>query len=354
MLSRRLEALTPYTPGEQPRDRSYLKLNTNENPYPPSPRIEAFLRDFDPALLRLYPDPWSLSLRQKIARKYGLAEENIFVGNGSDEILSFVWYAFFDGLYGKLLFPQFTYSFYPVYCDFYGIPYRRIPLHPDFSLNTEAMIENGGEPSCGIVFPNPNAPTGVALSLDKIEELLDRYCQDRVVVIDEAYIDFGGDSAIGLISSHDNLLICRTFSKSFSLAGLRLGYALGGPKLIRALFVTKDSFNSYTVGRLTQTIGEIALEDDAWFAEGISRIVEARTFFSAELEKQGWQVLPSQANFVFCRKPGVTGEKVYATLKERGILVRYFHVEGIRDFVRITIGTQEDMARLLEETKRLF
>jgi len=354
MLSRRLKALTPYVPGEQPRDRTYLKLNTNENPYPPSPRIEAFLRDYDPSLLRLYPDPWSLSLRQKMARKYGVDVENIFVGNGSDEILSFVWYAFFDGLYGKLIFPEFTYSFYPVYCDFYEIPYRRIPLHPDFSLDIDAMIENCGEPSCGIVFPNPNAPTGVTLSLDKIEDLLTRYPKDRVVVIDEAYIDFGGDSAIGLISAHDNLLICRTFSKSFSLAGLRLGYALGSPELIRALFVTKDSFNSYTVGRLVQSIGEIALEDEAWFDEGIARIMEARTFFSAALEEEGWQVLPSKANFVFVRKAGVTGQRVYESLKERGILVRYFNVEGIRDFVRITIGKREDMNRLLEEMKRLF
>jgi len=354
MLSRRIEALTPYVPGEQPRDRAYLKLNTNENPYPPSPRIEAFLRTCDPAVLRLYPDPWSLSLRQTIARKHGLAEENVFVGNGSDEILSFVWYAFFDGAYGKLLFPRFTYSFYPVYCDFYEVPYRRIPLHPDFSLDMEAMIENGGEPTCGVVFPNPNAPTGVALELDKIEDFLNRYPRDRAVVIDEAYIDFGGESAVGLIASHDNLLLVRTLSKSYSLAGLRLGYALGSPELIRALFIAKDSFNSYTVGRLTQSIGQIALEDEAWFKEGITRIVEARNFFSAALEEAGWQVLPSRANYVFARKEGVAGQKVYEMLKERGILVRYFHVEGIEDFVRITIGTREDMARLLEEMKRLF
>lgn len=354
MLSRRLEALTPYVPGEQPQDRSYLKLNTNENPYPPSPRIEAFLRDYDPALLRLYPDPWSLSLRRKIARKYNLAEENVFVGNGSDEILSFVWYAFFDGLYGKLLFPEFTYSFFPVYCDFYEIPYRRIPLRPDFSVDVDVMIENGGEPSCGIVIPNPNAPTGIALPRNRIQEMLTRYPQDRVVVIDEAYIDFGGESAVGLVSSFNNLLIVRTTSKSFSLAGLRLGYALGSPKLIRGLFTTKDSFNSYTVGRLTQAIGEIALEDEEWFAEKIAQIIETRTLFSTALEKQGWQVLPSRANFVFVRKPGVTGQRIYETLKDQGILVRYFNIEGIRDFVRITIGTKEDMNRLLEETKRLF
>jgi histidinol-phosphate aminotransferase len=354
MISRRLEALKPYVPGEQPRDRSYLKLNTNENPYPPSPRIEAFLRDYDPANLRLYPDPWSLTLRQKIARIYGLSEENVFVGNGSDEILSFVWYAFFDGLYGNLLFPEFTYSFYPVYCDFYGIPYRRIPLKPDFSMDLDAMIENRGEPSCGIVFPNPNAPTGVALKLDKVRELLNRYNKDRVVVIDEAYIDFGGESAVELIGSNDNLLVVRTFSKSYSLAGLRLGYALGSPELINALFVTKDSFNSYTVGRLTQAIGEIALEDEAWFAEKINSIMEARTYFAAALEEQGWQVLPSKANFVFARKPGVAGKAVYAKLKEQGILVRYFDIEGIRDFVRITIGMREDMTRLLAEIKRLF
>jgi len=354
MLSRRLEALTPYVPGEQPQDRSYLKLNTNETPYPPSPRIEALLRNYDPSLLRLYPDPWSLSLRRKIARKYNLAEENVFVGNGSDEILSFAWYAFFDGLYGKLLFPEFTYSFFPVYCDFYEIPYRRIPLRPDFSVDIDAMIENRGEPSCGIVIPNPNAPTGIALPRNKIKEILTRYPQNRVVVIDEAYIDFGGQSAVDLISSFNNLLIVRTTSKSFSLAGLRLGYALGSPELIRGLFTTKDSFNSYTVGRLTQAVGEIALEDEEWFTEKIAQIIETRTFFSAEMEAQGWNVLPSEANFVFVRKPGVTGQIIYETLKDQGILVRYFNIEGIRDFVRITIGTHEDMNRLLEETKRLF
>lgn len=354
MISRRLEALKPYVPGEQPRDRSYLKLNTNESPYPPSPRIEALLREYDTALLRLYPDPWSLNLRNKIAEKYGLDTENVFVGNGSDEILSFVWYAFFDGFYGKLLFPEFTYSFYPVYCDFYGIPYRRIPLKPDFSIDLDAMIENDGEPSCGLVFPNPNAPTGIAQSLDQIMNLLNRYPKDRVVVIDEAYIDFGGDSAVELIGLHDNLLVVRTFSKSFSLAGLRLGCALGSPELIKSLFVTKDSFNSYTVGRLTQAIGEIVLEDEDWFDEKINRIIEARTYFAAALEEQGWQVLPSKANFVFARKPGVTGKDVYTVLKEQGILVRYFDIEGIRDFVRITIGTREDMTRLLAEMKRLF
>ncbi|OPY90174.1 MAG: Histidinol-phosphate aminotransferase [Syntrophus sp. PtaU1.Bin208] len=354
MLSRRLMSLTPYVPGEQPRDRSYLKLNTNESPYPPSPRIEAFLREFDTALLRLYPDPWSLSLRQTLAKKYGLTEDHVFVGNGSDEILSFVWYAFFDGQYGRLLFPRYTYSFYPVYCDYYEIPYRRIPMNPDFSLNVDALIENEGDPSCGIVFPNPNAPTGIALQLDKIRDLLERYPRNRVVVIDEAYIDFGGESAVGLISSHENLLIIRTCSKSFSLAGLRLGYAMGSPELIRALFITKDSFNSYTVGRLTQAIGEIALEDEEWFADKIARIIASRTFFSAALKEQGWQVLPSKANFVLARKPGVTGQSVYEALKERGILVRFLNVEGIRDFVRITIGTKEDMDRLLEETKRLF
>jgi histidinol-phosphate aminotransferase len=353
MFSRRLKSLTPYVPGEQPRDRSYLKLNTNESPYPPSPRIEAFLREFDPALLRLYPDPWSLNLRRKMAGKYGLSEDHIFVGNGSDEVLSFVWYAFFDGRYGRLLFPEFTYSFFPVYCDFYEVPYRRIPLRPDFSVDVEAMIENGGEPSCGIIFPNPNAPTGVALELDRIKALMDRYPSDRVVVIDEAYVDFGAQSAIGMIADYENLIVTRTCSKSFSLAGLRLGYAFGNPDLIRALFTTKDSFNSYTVGRLTQSIGEIAMEDEEWIAEKTSRIVETRTFFSDALHAQGWEVLPSRANFVFARKTGLSGQYIYETLKNRGILVRYFNVEGIRDFVRITIGTKEDMTRLLEETPRL-
>ena len=351
MLAARMDKLTPYVPGEQPRDRRYLKLNTNENPYPPSPRIKAFLEAFDIENLRLYSDPLSGDLRRRIADQCGTAEEEVFVSNGSDEALSFCFYAFFDSDLGPLLFPEFTYSFYPVYCDFYQIGYERIPLRPDFGVDLDAFLER---PSCGMVFANPNAPTGHCLPLTSIRSLLERYPADRVVLIDEAYIDFGGESAAGLIREFPNLVIARTFSKSLALAGLRLGFVLAQAPLVKALFTVKDSFNSYPTDLLSQKIGEIAVADSGYYRSITRKIVETREHFTAEAEALGWRVLPSRANFVFASLPGVDGGEVYRRLKERGILVRYFDVEGIRDFVRITIGRPEGMERLLEQMKDAF
>ncbi len=351
-LSERMKKLNPYVPGEQPQDRQYLKLNTNENPYPPSPQVKEFLENLDADRLRLYPDPSAIKLREKIGERYGLTKEQVFVSNGSDEALSFCFYAFFDSLNGKLLFPEVTYSFYPVYCDYCGIEYEKIPLAGDLTISIEEFVQR--KESCGVVFANPNAPTGTYLPLKDIRYLLQKYPHEKLVLIDEAYIDFGGESAVSLLRDHRNLLLVRTFSKSMSLAGVRLGFVLAGKELIEALATVKDSFNSYPVNTLTQSIGEIALSDESYYRSINSRIVSVRESFSSALGKLGWTVLPSKANFVFARKEGVPGKEIYLKLKERGILVRHFDGEKVRDFVRITIGTQEDMERLLRELKSIF
>lgn len=351
MLATRMSKLTPYVPGEQPRDRVYLKLNTNENPYPPSPRIEAFLKNFEAENLRLYSDPLASDLRRRIAERFGVKDEEVFVSNGSDEALSFCFYAFFDSHHGPLLFPEFTYSFYPVYCDFYQISYDRVPLDRDFGVDLEAFLE---KPSCGLIFANPNAPTGHCLPLDRIHSLLENYPKDRAVVIDEAYIDFGGESSIGLVKDFPNLVIVQTFSKSMSLAGLRLGFVIAGEPLIKALFTVKDSFNSYPTDLLSQKIGEIAVADTTYYKTITRKVIDTRDWFMSRAEELGWRVLPSKANFVFTSLPGVEGETVYRRLKDRGILVRHFDQDGIRDFVRITIGMKKDMNRLLREMEKVL
>lgn len=349
MFSERLKRLRAYVPGEQPQDRKYIKLNTNESPYPPSPRVRDLLLGFDAERLRLYPDPQAKRLREKIAQVYGVKREMVFVGNGSDEALSFCFYAFFDSGRGKLLFPAFTYSFYPVYCNFYGIDFERVPLEKDLAVSVDGFLQGK---SCGIIFPNPNAPTGVSLPLDKIQYVLDNYPVDRTVIIDEAYVDFGAETALPLLREHGNLLIVRTFSKSMSLAGIRLGFVIGQESLIGALTTVKDSFNSYPVSMLSQFIAESALDDEDYYRAMRGKIMATREVFSSELQGLGWEVLPSKANFVFARKRGMPGGEVYRTLKQKGILVRHFDLDGIRDFVRITIGTDEDVRALLEEVRR--
>ena len=342
MFSQRLTTLTPYVPGEQPQDRAYVKLNTNENPYPPSPRVAHYLQSVDTEALRRYPDPQFTAFRERIAARYDVAPGQVFAGNGSDEVLSFIFFAFFDSTAnGPLRFPEHTYSFYPVYCNFYGIAYERMPLTDDYRIKLSPYIQG---PSCGVIFANPNAPTGIALPLDDIASFLLQYADDRVVVVDEAYVDYGADSAVSLIDRHPNLLVVRTLSKSMSLAGLRVGFAMGDSRLIDALYTTKDAFNSYPLGTLAQQAGALAMEDAAYY-EGVTRSVMAtRDAFSAVLSARGWEVLPSAANFVFARRPGISGKSVYMHLKENGILVRHFDKPGISDFVRITIGTEADMA----------
>lgn len=352
ILSERMRKLKPYVAGEQPQDRKYLKLNTNENPYPPSPLVKKFLEDLDPDRLRLYPDPSAARLREKIGERYGLKKEQVFVSNGSDEALSFCFYAFFDSRHGKLLFPEVTYSFYPVYCDYYGIEYEKVPVTPGLAVSTEEFLKRKN--SCGLLFANPNAPTGTCLTLQEIRTLLNNYPSEKPVLVDEAYVDFGGESAVPLLHNHKNLLLVRTFSKSMSLAGLRLGFVLAGEEIVDALVKVKDSFNSYPLGTLTQEIGLIALSDESYYRSINTKIIAVRESFSSDLEKLGWTVLPSKANFVFARKGTIPGKEIYLKLKERRILVRHFDADKVRDFVRITIGTREDMQRLLDEMKTLF
>ena len=350
MLASRMKNLTPYVPGEQPKDGEYIKLNTNENPYPPAPEISSYLSSIDVSKLRLYPDPASEHLRTAIAEAEGLSSANIFVGNGSDEVLSFVFYAFFDDKQGPLLFPEHSYSFYPVYASYYDIPTKKIALNGDFSINIEDFLKGG---STGIIFPNPNAPTGIGLPLSDIRKLLQNYRRDRLVAVDEAYIAFGGESAASLVDEFDNLLIIRTFSKSSSLAGLRIGYAIGNPALIAALNTVKDSFNSYPLDRIAQKCGELSVKNADYEKKTVALIVEQREWFSAEIRKLGWEVLPSQANFVFARKSGTGGREIYDFLRDRRILVRHFDKDGIRDFVRITIGTEAEMQELLRAIRQM-
>lgn len=351
MFAKRFSELHPYVPGEQPKDRAYVKLNANENPYPPSPAVAKALRDFDAASLRLYPDPDANELRAAIAKMlgHGVTPSMIFAGNGSDEVLSFIFYTFFDSDV-PVVFPEHTYSFYPVYAGYYDIPFRKIPLRADFSIDPDAMLAGK---STGVIFPNPNAPTGMYMPLSEIRAFLERAPRDRVVVIDEAYIDFGGETAIGLLGEFKNLVVIRTFSKSFCFAGARLGFAVANPELIDAIFTTKNSFNHFPVDALTQKIGVAACGDWPYY-EGISAdIAGTRDSFANRLRAAGWDVLPSLANFVFARKAGLDGRRVYEEIKKEGILVRFFNIPGITDFVRISIGLPEDMNRLAAIMEKL-
>lgn len=351
MFAKRFYSLNPYVPGEQPKDREYIKLNANENPYPPSPEVQKILNNFDAGLLRLYPDPESLELKKSIAGMLGngVTPEMIFTGNGSDEVLSFIFYTFFDSD-APLYFPEHTYSFYPVYADYYGVPVKKIPLKKDYSIDTSLLVD--GE-SSGIIFPNPNAPTGIYLPLKEISFILDNYPADKVVVVDEAYIDFGGESAISLLSKYKNLIIVRTFSKSFCFAGARLGFIIADPELIRAVSTTKNSFNHFPVDTLTQMIGIASCRDIQYYRKINGEIMKTRDEFYAGLKSSGWDVLPSMANFVFARKNGLDGKAVYESIKSSGILVRYFNQPGLTGFVRITIGKPEDMKKLLDVMNKL-
>jgi histidinol-phosphate aminotransferase len=345
--SRIVHELTPYVPGEQPRLENLVKLNTNENPYGPSPRaIEAISKALGDGL-RLYPDPGSERLRQAIADHYNLSPNQVFVGNGSDEVLAHT----FHGLLKHdkpLLFPDITYSFYPVYCGLYEINYQQIPLTEDFSINVDDyQVDNGG-----IIFPNPNAPTGRLLPLSEIERLL-QFNRDSVVVVDEAYIDFGGDSAVSLIESYPNLLVTQTTSKSRSLAGLRVGYALGNEELIEALVRVKDSFNSYPLDRLAGAGATAAFEDNVYFRQTCEKVIKSREFVVAELERLGFYVIPSAANFIFARPSGDSAQALADALRERGIIVRYFNKPRINDFLRITIGNEEQNQALIEALKAI-
>ncbi|HUX26066.1 MAG TPA: histidinol-phosphate transaminase [Burkholderiales bacterium] len=336
------KGLTPYVPGEQPKLPGLVKLNTNENPYGPSPRALAALRAETGDTLRLYPDPNCDSLRDAIAAFYKLNPAQVFVGNGSDEVLAHAFLALLKHEQA-LLFPDITYSFYPVYCELYGIEYRQVPLTESF----EIRIDDYMRPNGGIIFPNPNAPTGRPLALAEIERLL-RANAGSVVVIDEAYVDFGAESAVGLIERYPQLLVVHTLSKSHSLAGLRVGFALGNPELIEALRRVKDSFNSYPLGRLALAGAAAAIEDRAYFEQTCARVIATRTRLISDLAALGFEVLPSAANFVFARHGRHGGAELAAKLRERRIIVRHFSKPPrIEPFLRITVGTDAQCETLI-------
>ena len=339
--SGRIRDIVPYTPGEQPRDRKFIKLNTNENPYPPSPLALQAMGEAVGGDLRLYPDPECTQLRAAAAECWGVKPEQVFCGNGSDEILAFCFQAFFDP--GRpVVFPKITYSFYPVYTDYFGLDRREVPMNPDFSDPVELLCGNNG----GVVLANPNAPTGIAVELDVVEKLLQAN-PDVVVVVDEAYVDFGAQSAVGLIDRYPNLVVAQTLSKSRSLAGLRVGFALGQENLIQALRCVRDSINSYTVDRVAQAGAAAALADREYFDRTRQKVMNTRAWTAEKLERLGFTVCPSRTNFLFARHPGRPGKEIFDHLRQEGILVRRWDIPEICDWLRITIGTDEEMRTLI-------
>lgn len=337
----------PYVPGEQPKHK-VIKLNTNENPYPPSPKVQKIIDEFDAQQLRLYPDPEVSELIAAIAKNKGLDKEQVFVGVGSDDVLAMSFLTFF-GSEQPILFPDITYSFYDVWAELFRIPYEQIPLQEDFRICVDDYKRKNG----GIVIPNPNAPTGIAESLDAMEEIIAAN-PDSVVIIDEAYVDFGTKSAQELLKTYENLLVVQTFSKSRSLAGSRIGYAMGSKKLIAYLNDCKYSFNSYTMDRLTIQVGKASMEDEPYFTEQVHRIIETREWAKEQLHKLGFDFPDSKANFIFARHKEIAAEDIFAALKQRNIYVRYFKKPRIDNYLRITIGTKEEMEQLMNALQEIL
>lgn len=375
MLSTRMKNLHPYVPGEQPKDREYIKLNANENPYPPCKQVSEAVAEFvknHSEKIALYPDPDSSELKSAVAQMlnvtggvlcnctvnknecscsesdkigFEITPEMIYVGNGSDEVLSFLFYAFIDSS-EKLVLPKFTYSFYPVYAGFYGIPLDTVPMNDDWSLNTEEMLLHAQKNNSSIIFANPNAPSGIALKRSEIRQMLLKANSNKIFIVDEAYCDFGEESCIPLLKEFKNLVIVRTFSKSLCAAGSRLGYAVASPELINAITTVKNSLNHFPVDSIAQELGKAVCKNLGYYAACAKKIVEERNSFTEFLLSLGWEVVPSKTNFVLAKNPKVSGEVVYKKIKEKGILVRHFSTPGIEDYVRITIGTKEQMEKL--------
>ena len=347
-LSKEASRLAPYTPGEQPQDQQYVKLNTNESPFPPSPKVVKAISRAELLKLNLYSDPTCGQLVEAIAKRYELQPENVIAGNGSDEILAFAFRAF-CGEGKPLAYADITYGFYKSQVALFGLESKVIPLREDFTLNVDDYMDFPGT----IVIANPNAPTGMPVSRADIQRLLEAD-SDRVVIVDEAYVDFGAESCVPMIYRYDNLLVVQTMSKSRSLAGGRVGFALGSPELISALNRVKYSFNPYNVNRLSIVAGAAAVEDEDYFQTCTAAIQNNRAWTVRELEELGFTVLPSQANFIFAKSDKIPGGDLYRKLKENGILVRWFDADRIRDYVRITIGSLEQMAALVDEIARLL
>jgi histidinol-phosphate aminotransferase len=350
--SKTVKELTPYVPGEQPKLSQLIKLNTNESPYGPSPKALAAIAAANTEALRLYPDPNSDALKQSIAKLHGLTANQVFVGNGSDEVLAHVFLGLLKHEH-PILFPDITYSFYPVYCKLYGISFDNIPLSDDFSISVADYLKKNNGRNGGIIFPNPNAPTGRALPLKDIETLLESN-QDSVVVIDEAYVDYGTESAIALVDQYPNLLVTRTLSKSYALAGLRVGYAVGHPDLIEALERVKNSFNSYPIDKLAMAGAIAAIEDQDYLKKISQAVIKTRENLIQSLNTLGFETIPSSANFIFTKHPKHDAAVVAAKLREKHIIVRHFKLPRIDQYLRITIGTDEQCDELVKAIKEIL
>ncbi len=346
-FSQKYKNLIPYTPGEQPKDMKYIKLNTNESPFPPSPKAQEYAKKVAENL-QLYPDPECRELTESIAKNLGVKYENVLVTNGSDEILNFAFMAFCDKD-NPCVFPDITYGFYTVFAEINNIPYTEIPLQDDFTINIEDYIGIGKS----IFIANPNAPTGIALKRDEIEKIIASN-PDNIVVIDEAYVDFGGESCVSLINKYDNLIVTQTFSKSRSMAGARLGFGVASAPLIQDMNMVKYSTNPYNINRMTMAAGLGVMEDEEYTKANCRTIMENREYTVAELGKLGFTTLPSSTNFVFTKHSTVSGEEIYTKLREKGILVRHFTKEKIADYNRITIGSIDEMKALITNLKEIL
>lgn len=379
ITSNRMNNLHPYVPGEQPKDRVYIKLNANENPYAPSPAVQKAVVKFvkkHPEKMGLYPDPDSNELHAAIAEMlnqsggvlcrakvngknvepseqdkipFTVTPDMIYSGNGSDEVLSFVFYAFFDSS-KKFVMPEFTYSFYPVYAGFYNIPMDNVPLKSDWSLDTDEMLKRAAANQGGIIFANPNAPTGIGLTREQVRQMIKTASSDEIFIVDEAYVDFGGESCIPLLAEFKNLVIVRTFSKSLCGAGQRLGYIVANPELVNIVTTVKNSVNHFPIDAVAQVSGTAACKDVKYYVETSKKVAQVREDFYQFLKDNGFYVIPSQTNFLFAKHPSISGDELYKKIKEQGLLIRHFATKGIEDFVRITIGTKNQM----EELKKAF
>lgn len=346
-FSSKYSKLIPYTPGEQPKDMEYVKLNTNESPFAPSENVyEAVKKEAEK--LHLYSDPEAKIITEKIAKRYGVDKDMVLVTNGSDEVLNFAFMAYGD-TEKEMLFPEISYGFYPVFADLNGVKYRQVPLKDDFTIDPNDYIGK----NTTVVIANPNAPTGLALSLAQIEEIV-KSNPNNVVVIDEAYVDFGAESCVELVHKYENLLVTMTFSKSRSMAGARIGFGIGSKAIINDLNTIKYSTNPYNVNRISQVAGACAIDSDSYYMDNCKKIIENREYTKNELEKMGFFVLDSRANFLFAKSDKISGEELYLKLKENGVLVRHFKSEKIKDFNRITIGTKAQMDIFLGKTKEIL
>ncbi|MBR5438419.1 MAG: histidinol-phosphate transaminase [Clostridia bacterium] len=345
-LNSRYSSLDRYVPGEQPQDKKYIKLNTNESPFPPSPKVIEGINEEEKEKLCLYCDPECKELKAALAGLYGVGTENVFLSNGSDDILNFAFM-----VWGKngAIFPDITYGFYTVFCELHGVEYKEIPLKEDFSVSAEDYIGKNKM----IVIANPNAPTGMTMDMSDIERIVASN-PDSVVLIDEAYVDFGGESALPLTKKYDNILVCQTYSKSRSLAGARLGFAIGNKALIEDLDLIKYSTNPYNVNRLTQKAGKYAIDENDYYVANCKKIMENREYTRKQLEELGFTVLDSKANFIFAKSDKISGADLYTALKDKGVLVRHFTKERIKDFNRVTIGSMEQMEKFIEAVTQIL